>query len=1184
MKAKINRLSKGIFDENIPDLELSTGMIEGTVRTDGVLSGSFVIRSQNDQEARAVLYTDNSRIVLKNSSFMGRQTEIVYEIHGEGLAAGKTIRGVIWIVSDGGEISLPCEVQVEASYAMTSMGKLKNLFHFTNLVKNRYEEARRIFQKPDFAEIFLKDNPKARTVYEGLIRSSCADTAMEEFLVFVHKKSRVFLTIAEEKKEYTEFDHSLGDAITLTKSSWGYLPVDAAAEGEFLNIGKNHFSSEDFVGGMFSLDYTIEEKKIHAGWNYGAIRIFTPYQELTVEIRVKRKSGIGEEERKQQRERKKDMVQLMGLYFDFRLRRLSTEAWCKKSFRLLERLKNDPDAPLYLEMMQIQLLLTQKKRGEAGFLLEHVEGKVLHYREQKPELYAYYLYVRALYAHESRIVRETLETVRKLYENGHDSWQILWILLYLDEECLQNKSLKLVQIKEQYAKGARSPFLYYEACAAMNEQPALIRVLNNFEQQAVWWGVRNDMLSEKTGLQIASLAQLEKRGTSLLYAILKAFYQKYENKMILESLLYLMLRDGRMEPSCFPWYEKGVWNQCDLTGLYEAYLHTMPENYEKPISRMAAMYFVFDHTLCEEDREKLYENLLRYEENQSVLQHYLPSMEQFVQEQMEKGRMNRRLAFLYKQIGKKPLLTDKMAETGPEIWLSCLVKLDYPGERVIVLHKECLGEIQVPLQQKEAYIPVYTEDAAILYEDRKGRRFLIAEEPQPVFHEEALLRSCYEKKPEYVLLGLHICEKEGLYQTEKERVIEAYQCVAADPSIRTCYRNQLYQKIIEYYMENYDGEKLEEYLKKLDMDAMEPEERFGMEELLITRAMYEEAYRVLKHYGYEEIPVNRIMKLCVYLLWVRESAEDVFLLELCSYVFWKGKYEDTVLAYLLKYYNSTTKNMLTLWQTAKDFAADASELEERLLVQVLFSGNCVEQVEEVFADYYPKSTNQTVICAYLAQQSQEYFVHHRAVSDKIFSFVEKELYFHEKEVPDICKLALLRYYSMQEDLSPVRIKYAGLLIQQLVKENRYFGFYKKFEKYLKLPPILHDKTVLEYQSRGGQPVELHYRLDTDVSDEKVYERRQMEESYASCYSSEMILFYGEHLKYYITEGETEHACMTERDTLLMDQFDMADRESRYHLLNDICACMELQDRITLRELMQSYAEKRKLTENGFTLL
>ncbi len=162
MKAKISRLAKGIFDKHVPELELSIRNITGTISSDSVLRNSFLIRSE--KETKGVLYTDTSRIVLKETSFIGTYAEIHYEIHGNGAAAGSKIKGFILIVSDGGEIAIPCEVQVEAPYAMTSMGKIRNLFHFANLAKNYYEEAKRLFFSSDFADIFLTGNPYARAV------------------------------------------------------------------------------------------------------------------------------------------------------------------------------------------------------------------------------------------------------------------------------------------------------------------------------------------------------------------------------------------------------------------------------------------------------------------------------------------------------------------------------------------------------------------------------------------------------------------------------------------------------------------------------------------------------------------------------------------------------------------------------------------------------------------------------------------------------------------------------------------------------------------------------------------------------------------------------------------------------------------------------------------------------------
>lgn len=1176
MRAKINKLSKGIFDKKVPWLELSEGMIEGTVQTDGVLSGSFVIKST--REARGVLYTDTNRIALQETSFVGKQAEIHYEIDSAGIPAGEKIKGCVWIISDGGELTLPYEIQVEAPFALTSMGKIRNTFHFTNLVRNYYEEALRLFRSQEFADIFLSNTPSERVVYEGLIKGSSADMALEEFLVYINKKSKIMLTVDEAPKEYFDFTHSVGDTITLTKSSWGYLPIEVEADGEFIYLEKKSFTTEIFAGSVYQLPYTIEETKVHAGLNLGQIVIRTPYQELKADIVVKRSR---ESEAGDRAKLRTGLSELANQYFAFRLHRINTENWCRRSLKLIEYLISYEEAPLYLELVRIQLLLTQKKNGEAGFLIKHIEERVHKVKDAQPELYAYFLYIKVLHSRDSRVLKETLLTVRRMYEGGHDAWQILWVLLYLDEEYTQNRSLKLARLKEQYGKGSRSPFLYYEACTAMNEQPALIRVLNGFELQAAWWGARNEALSEKAALQIAELSNMEKRWNPVLFRILAAFYEKYKNKMILESILSLLLRESRIGADYFAWYEQGVLNNCNLTGMYEAYLHSLPEDYAEPIPKLAAMYLAFDDSLGDDAKKTLYENLLRYDQkNTAILQNHLPSIEQFAAGQIMMGRVDRKLAFIYKKVVGRLLLNEELAKTYPQILLSRYIYLEGKQGRVIVIHKECEGEIAAPLKNGEAYIPVYTDDAAVFYEDMQGRRFLPALEREllPLMNEETVVRSCYDMCQGDELLWLHICEKEGIYRTSGEAGIDIYKRAVVSTSVRRYYRNQLYQKILEYYMENYDGDKLEKQLLEMDMAEMRPKERSRIIELLINRSMYEEACQALKRYGYEMISVNRLMKLCIYLLWAQENVRDSFLLELCSYVFTKGKYDETILGYMLKYYCSTTKNMLRLWQAARDFSVDTVNLEERLITQMLFTESYAVRAVDVFEDYYYNSTNQILVKAYLAQQSYQYFMDNLIVSDKIFFFIEKEYWLHEKEVTDICRLALLRYYSEQTELTQRQIELSGILMDQFLKGNKRFGFYKKFERYMVLPPYLRDKTIVEYQSNTENVVQIHYMLDTGISSKKVYQVERMEKSYSSFYIKEIILFYGEHLQYYIGELGEDGECLTESDAILMDRFDVADGESRYHLLNDICACMEMRDVVTLRELMDSYSEKCRLTE------
>lgn len=70
----------------------------------------------------------------------------------------------------------------------TTIGEVKNLFHFANLVQTSYDEAISIFKSARFPKILLRDDFYLESVYEGLMGSNDLDLAMEELLIAANKK------------------------------------------------------------------------------------------------------------------------------------------------------------------------------------------------------------------------------------------------------------------------------------------------------------------------------------------------------------------------------------------------------------------------------------------------------------------------------------------------------------------------------------------------------------------------------------------------------------------------------------------------------------------------------------------------------------------------------------------------------------------------------------------------------------------------------------------------------------------------------------------------------------------------------------------------------------------------------------------------------------------------------------
>lgn len=1183
MRTKISKLAKGIFDKTTPELTVSVEIIQMLLPTGGTAFGNFSIDSQNGIDARGLLYSDSAYLVLKESSFIGKHAVIHYEIHTDGVKPGRQLKGKLQIVSDAGEMAVPYEITVEEMYVDSSMGKLKNLFHFTNLVKNHYEEALALFSSPVFPRVFLSSLPREQTIYEALYHGISPDTAMEEFLVCVNKKSRITLALETERKEYLDFTQTIGDTLVIKRDTWGYTEIDIHTDGDFIRVERTRLTTQEFAGNRFELAYQIEESRVHAGYNLGRIRIETPYQNLEYEILVyhyieKENDGL---------EWKKGICRLSNLYFAFRLHEISTDIWCRDSMETVRVLRRLRPEDIFAQLFEIQVWITMRRAKEADGRLSAIAEQVDRIKEDEPFLYSYYLYVRTLLTRDSLFAKDAAKQVKELYERNQKDERMLWVILYLDEECAVNKSLRLTRLKEQSLTGSNSSFLYYEACMVMNEQPALIRVLNHFELRSAWWGISHGVLNEKAAARIAELALAEQNYQPLLIRILKVMYQKYKGKTALEALLSQLIRNSRLEQKNFIWFEEGVQRQIMMTGLYEAYMNTLPYSFRGELPKAVQMYFIYDQALDEERKELLYSSIISHgAENPAMLRNYLPAIEQFAEEKLQKGHISKKLGRIYERILSPAILDEELAERLPAILLTKRLKCENSKVRyVIVRHKELDFEWKLPVERGQVYFPVYTSDCAIVFEDEQGRRFLehVEYQIEDVMEEKLLIRDCQRMAKGDIYLWLFAEERGGGYRLEAGKRIELLKEAAACPMLKETYRSEIVQKIMDYYMEHYEGEQLELYLESINKEQLAAGERSQVIELLIIRGMYEDAWEMVSSYGFEGVSPNRLLRLCMNRVIDSQMNENEMLLRACASVYKKGKYEEDILKYLVQYYNNTTKEMCRLWRAAVDFEIDTAELEERILVQTLFTGTFVSNMMEVFSSYYRNGRSQMVKEAYLACQSYLYFVQDTIIDEKIFQYLEREYQLHGTMLP-ICQMALLSWLTKKEVNTEAEKKMAGQMLEFLSMNGKYFSFYQKLAERIPLPFALRDKTILEYRTEPGNKVSLHYSLDTEEEEELEYQTEKMEHIYEGIYGKQMILFYGDKLQYYISEEEEGTCGLTESDAIKVNRWNSTYGDSRYDMLNDMCVSVEMQDEHTLAELMEHYMRKQRLVEKNSTLM
>jgi hypothetical protein len=360
---------------------------------------------------------------------------------------------------------------------------------------------------------------------------------------------------------------------------------------------------------------------------------------------------------------------------------------------------------------------------------------------------------------------------------------------------------------------------------------------------------------------------------------------------------------------------------------------------------------------------------------------------------------------------------------------------------------------------------------------------------------------------------------------------------------------------------------LEEYLGQLDLHSVAPADRAKFLEYMVIRAFYDKVVDALECYGYGKIAVNRLVKLCSgWMAAEKSDNRNEFILDLCHYVFRKGKFDETVLQYLIRYYYGPTSEMFSIWQAAKGFDLETHLLEERLICQMLFAESYVQDSFLIFSEYYKEVTNHLLVKAYLTLYAYKYLVHGRIINAELFPIMRREQNYEEN---DICLLAWLKFNVSNPKLNENDLKFIEYSIFRLEKKGIVLPFFADYGKLIRLPERIIDKSYVEYKTDPRKQVYIHYRLLKENAPEE-YITERMPNVFLGIHVKEFVLFYHEILQYYITEEFDDEVNITESLQLHFDQETVEEEESNYSQINLMLIAMEMKDEKTLLDIMEHY--------------
>lgn len=1164
MKEKIKRFSKGIFEYELPFLCLPEDEINITIEAGKIFDGSFMISNSIQRNMKSIIYSSNRLLTFDQAKFEAVESTVSYHFNSVTLKPGDTVSGVISIVSDCGERILPFHVRVEAPFCGSSIGKIKDLFQFTNLARVNWSEAKKVFRSEEFERVLLGNEESYKIIYRNLLKSISTSQALEEFLIDIHKKSKIKLNIDKTFAEYEVIDESFVDKLTLTKDFWGYAEIKVSTDAPFIRLEQKFLWADRFIGNTNQITYMIDPKTLRIGKNFGRIWIKTLYQDITFDIVC---NYHGEKERKTRQE-KQFSVCLMDNYLNFRLDRININKYIEETSTLLNR-QGELQEGFLKPLIETHLAIISGKAEEAEKLLVQLYEKEAEVKNESILYYCSYLYLNALYQKEEQIIKATVKTIRWYYENGFHNWEILWFLLYLDKGYEKNKANKLTAIREQFKAGCQSPILYYEAVCIFNEEPFLLRELEDFEIQTIFYGIKNWILAKDTAFQYTYLANKKKTFHPIIFRGLVKLYDEFGTEQILTAICCMLIKGYKKTTKYFEWYRLGAEAQLKITELYEYYMYSISETSEEILALPIYHYFIYNSNLTDKKRAFLYANIIKNKDIIEAIYHsYYKKMEVFAEKMLAAHVISHDLAVLYQEFIDKKTPNDEVAKQLPFVLYRQELICENPNVYgVIVVHEELNMEESYPLLDGRTQVDIFSDRAKIILAENNGYRFTDSFDYrlQPYLNPEEYENSCLNFS-NHPMLILHLYDRYHKHQVMNEASITIRKQVLEIPELRPEYRMECLLDLSEYYFENYQEELLEHYLDLIDIDQVKPINRMRVIELYLLRSFNTKALAALQEFGFEEIVINRLLRLCSG--WLHDNGFEInneFILSLCYFIFTNGKYNEEILSYLVKYYNGPTIQMFQLWKAAKGFDLYTHQLEENLLGQMLFAESYVEDSFLVFDEYYKNVTKPMLVKAFLSYYAYKYLVHDRVIDTALFSIMRRELYYEEN---DIYLLAWLKFQTTNKIPTENEINYIEFNIHNLVKKKIILPFFKEFKKVIKLPESIADKTYVEYTTDPKKQVFLHYSLLKDATgDDYITER--LPNTFMGIHCKEFILFYHEIMQYYITEEYKEDVNVTESFQICCEK-DATEEESKYNQINLILMAEEMQEESTLTDMMEHF--------------
>ena len=1175
MREKINLLARGQIEYELPRLMLHPEQLLLSVEAGKRLHTTVNLKNSEGRFLKGFVSSDNQAVEVVGKNISGTDINVELKLDAEHLDAGDVLEGELVFVTNCGEIWLPYRAEIKEPTLATAEGSLADMKQFTGFARTHFIEAAHLFTDPEFVSFLGYHEPESRNLYEHFRKSAEPERALEEFLVATGRKLPVLLETDRTELEFTVGDTELTESFSLYKDNWGYTKARITSDRPFVKLVRDNVDMEQFNGHTAEVAVRIRPEYMVNGNNTAVILVESGNRQIRITVTCRRESR-NEERLKVNHDIKSLMLKTTECYLAFRMNRLPESRYIAEMEALLSKVEQylPEDAP-ETRLAYVKLMRLGGQESQANAMLRSVTESDLNGSSIMTR--ATWLYLKAERAGSTRA--EFMEQLYRIANEHHELPGPALFLMRLDERYQKNPKLKLDELRGIFDNGCSSPVIFLEAMQLLNENPALLHEIGEFELQTIAFGTRRKLISRELALQFSYRAERTKEYRMLYYIILSGLYERFGLTETLTAICKLLIREGLKEKYCAFWYRRGVEEQLRVSELYEYYMMTAEPDLESPLDPDILMYFAYNSKLSDRRLAYLYANIVIHKESDpGTFETFAERIRLYAMDRIREGKNSRYLSILYRECLDSPETETETLAYLPRVCFRHEISCANPEMRyVCVNHPELSEEVVTPLINGQAQVDIFTDDVILSFEDDYHNRYIggIEYEDRKLLSAEDRYQEAFRKSPESTRMLLYLTRKAEQEGRMDQATAQLKRSAVKLSELGAAYRSELVCSLVLYYYDNFEDEMLEDYLLELELDRIPKKHRGKLINLMILRGQTERAIVSLAAYGFDSVEGRLFDRIAATISMDQKAAYRTQLLSIFNYAYSIGRRNERMLSFLADYFQGSTIATYQLWQDLRAAGLAAEELSERVLSQILFTETYLNLADEVFKAYEKPGCSRQVVRAYLTYVSYKYLINDVPIGAFTMEFLKRDV---RNDENDICTLALLRYLSEQEDLTEDDRNAAEYWLLRMEAKGKLMPCFLKLGKYFRLPDGLRDKCLIEYRTDPRHKVTLHYSYR--VNGRRKQKDMPMRNICYGIFIKDIVLFLGEKIEYVISDESETDTFVSERMTLEKND-DSLDPGTQFGQINAIIKAREDGDKDRAIALLNEYLKNRFATEQLF---